>query len=621
MSLKKWLPILAGILLCLPAIADAQTLFSFGGNKVSKDEFLKAYFKNNPDGKPSQAAMEEYLELYIRYRLKVQWAYQQQLDTLPSVQMEWESFRNQVAAQYITDDSTLQALVTQALARSMSDRKIAHIYVAKTSDSVQSLAKISAAMAALKAETSFEEVALKFSEDPTVHQNKGTIGWISPFVLPYAVENLAYETAVNTNSQLYSSENAWHIIKVLDTRAAQGKTGIAQILLEVPVNAEEQVKKKADSIYTVIQAGADFAEMAKQFSDDNASYMNGGELPAYTPGTYDPSYEEIISHLPKSGSISAPFKTSQGYHIVKLLSREGIPDTSREEIREEIRNKVLSSDRNKLTTEVAYLKASKQTGLKILPVAATRNASTVIATLGKRDITEGGFQLYLQEQAGWRRENEKIPTEEQVRHQYIQQQVMQEYLRNLEVYNSAFALQLKEFREGTLIFEAMQQQVWDKAANDEKGLEEYYGKNAHRYTWKASFRGVLFTCSDEATAQTIYQQLVQQPSNWSTIIARFRNTVIADTGRFEYDQLPFKPDPDKIAAKTVTRPQAIQESEQFGFIYCMEKLTANLPRSFQDARGYVLNDYQNQVEENWIRELKKTYPVKVNKSVLNSLNR
>ncbi|WP_290799265.1 peptidylprolyl isomerase [Flavihumibacter sp. UBA7668] len=621
MSLKKWLPLLAGMLLCLPAITDAQTLFSFGGTRVSKDEFLNAYYKNNPEGKPSRQEMEDYLELYIRYRLKVQWAYEQQLDTLPSVQMEWESFRNQVAAHYITDDSTLQALVTQAMVRSMSDRKIAHIYVARTSDSAQSFAKISAAMTALKAGKSFEEVALKFSEDPSVNQNKGTIGWISPFVLPYALENLAYETAVNTISQVYSSENAWHIFKVLDSRPAQGKTGIAQILLEVPATAEEQVKKKADSIYKAIQAGADFSQMAKQFSDDNGSYMNGGELPAFAPGTYDPSYEENISRLQTPGSISAAFRTSQGYHIVKLLSREGIPDTSRDNVREEVRNKVLSSDRNKLTNEIAYLKARKQTGLKLLPVAANRNATTVIATLGKREITEGGFQLYRQDQAGLRRENEKIPTEEQERHQYIQQQVMQEYLRNLEIYSPAFAAQLKDFREGTLIFEAMQQQVWDKAANDEKGLEDYYRQNVHRYTWKDSFRGVLFTCSDEATAQTIYQQLVQQPSNWSTIIARFRNTVIADTGRFEYDQLPFKLDPNKIAATTLTRPQAIQESEQVAFIYCIEKMAANLPRTFQDARGYVLNDYQNQVEENWIRELKKTYPVKVNKSVLNSLNR
>lgn len=621
MRLKKWLPILAGCLLCLPALCDAQTLFTFGGNKVSKDEFLKAYSKNNQDLKPGQQAMEDYLELYIRYRLKVQWAYQQQLDTLPSVQMEWESFRNQVAAQYITDDSTLQSLVTQALARSMSDRKIAHIYVRRAADTIQSFNKIAAAMAALKSGKSFEEVALKYSEDPSVHQNKGTIGWISPFVLPYALENLAYETAVNTNSQIYSSENAWHIFKVLETRPAQGKTTVAQILLEVPANAEERVKKKADSIYTAIQAGTEFAEMAKQFSDDNASYMNGGELPAFTPGTYDPFYEEIISRMQTPGSISAPFRTSQGYHIIKLLSHEGIPDTGNDNIREEVRNRVLSSDRNKLTNEVAYLRARKQTGLKILPIAGSRNAATVIATLGKREITEGGFQLYRQEQAGLRRENEKIPTEEQERHQYIQQQVMQEYLRNLEAYNPAFALQLKEFREGTLIFEAMQQQVWDKAANDEKGLENYYRQNADQYTWKESFRGVLFTCSDEATAQTIYQQLVQQPSNWSTIVARFRNTVIADTGRFEYDQLPFKLDPNKIAATTLTRPQEIQESEQFGFIYCTEKMAANLPRTFQDARGYVLNDYQNQVEENWIRELKKTYPVKVNKSVLNSLNR
>ena len=198
---------------------------------------------------------------------------------------------------------------------------------------------------------------------------------------------------------------------------------------------------------------------------------------------------------------------------------------------------------------------------------------------------------------------------------------MQEYLRNLEIYRPDFAAQLKEFREGTLIFEAMQQQIWDKAASDEKGLQTYFTQHAARYKWKESFRGVLFTCSDQATATTLYVQIKSQPQQWNTILPRFKNTVLADTGRYEYDQLPFHLDTMKLAVGGLSNPQQIEDSEQFGFVYCIEKLPANLPRDFENARGYVLNDYQLQLEEDWIQELKKTYPVKINKSVLNSINR
>ncbi|KYP15448.1 peptidylprolyl isomerase [Flavihumibacter sp. CACIAM 22H1] len=621
MRLKKWLPLVTGLLLWLPVFTTAQTLFSYGKHKVSKEEFLKAYTKNNPEGKATRSELEEYLELYVRYRLKIQWALDQQLDTLPSVKMDGESFRNQIAGHYLSDDSTLQVLVKQAISRATTDRKIAHIYVAKGTDSAQALKKISAAKTALESGASFEQVALQFSEDPAVVQNKGTIGWITVFGLPYALENLAYETPVNGISPLLSAGQAFHLFKILDSRPAQGKTSIAHIFLELGKKEEAAVRKRADSIYQAIRAGAAFSKLAQAFSEDDGSYLNGGELPPFTVGTYDAGFEDLISKLEKPGDVSPPYKSSQGYHIIQLLSKQGVTDAPGEEYQEEMRNKVLASDRSQLTTDMAYRKAARLTGLKLIPVTDNRNAASLIATIGKREITEGGFQLYRQEQAGLRREKEQAPSEEQERMNYIRQQVMQHYLQNLEAYNPLFAAQLKEYREGTLIFEAMQQQVWDKAASDEAGLENYYRQHKQRYTWKESFRGVLFTCSDEATAAALYQQLEKQPANWSAIATGFRNTVVVDSGRYEYEQLPFPAEAAKIVAGSLSRPLPIPESDQVGFIYCWEKLAAGLPRSFQEARGYILNDYQTQLEENWILDLKKTFPVKVNKAVLNSFNR
>lgn len=621
MNGKKSFLLLLTVLLLLPAIMHAQTLFSYGGNAVSRQEFLEAFQKNNPDKKADRQELEEYLELYIRYRLKIQWAYQAQLDTLPSLEMEWERFRNQVAGQYVTDDSTVQALIEEALIRSTTERLISHIYVAAGDDSTAAAAKINEAKTALNKGVPFEKVALQFSEDPAVQQNKGLIGWISVFTLPYELENLAYSTPVNGVSPVYRSAAAFHIFNIRDSRSSTGKTSIAQLFLEVPEGGEESIRKKADSLYQVLQSGGDFEKLVYQFSNDNASYQNGGELLPFQAGTYDPAFEAVVSKLDKPGSISAPYRSNQGYHIIKLLSRQLAPESLKEEFKEEIRNRVLASDRYQKANKAAYLKAVKLTGLKILPVKGTRNASTPIASMGRRILTEGEFQLYLQEQSEIREPREKQPSEGMERENFIRQQVMQEYLRNLEMYRPEFAAQLKDFREGTLIFEAMQQQIWDKAATDEKGMREYFNQHADRYKWKESFRGMLFTCSDQATATNVFNQLKSQPQNWNTIINRFRNTVLADSGRYEYDQLPFRLDAAKLAAGGVTDPQQIEESEQFGFVYCIEKLPANLPRDFENARGYVLNDYQLKLEEDWIQELKKTYPVKINKSVLNSFNR
>ena len=620
MSWKKYLPVWMLLLLLLPAVIHAQTLFSYGGNNVSRQEFLDAYYKNNLAKKPDRQDLENYLELYIRYRLKIQWAYQSQLDTLPSVQQEWDRFRNQVAGQFVTDDSTVQALIREAKQRSATNLLLSHIYI-NAADSISATNKIKALAAALKKGESFEKLALAYSEDPAVQLNKGLIGWISAFTLPYELEQLAYTTPKNQVSPVYRSATAYHFFKVLDSRPATGKTTIAQLFLEVPENEEQRIQKKADSLYNVLKAGGDFAQLVYQFSNDNATYQKGGELLPFEAGTYDPDFEAVVASLNAPGDISKPFQSKQGYHIIKLMAREGIANTTAEEYEEEIRNRVLASDRYKLANEIAYQKAKKLTGLKWVPVTGSRNANTTIATIGRRQVTEGEFQLFKQDQAGLRPAGEKQPADATERERFIRQQVMQEYLRNLEIYRPDFAAQLKDFREGTLIFEAMQQQIWDKAASDEKGLSAFFTKNAGRYKWKESFRGVLFTCSDQATAITVFDQLKSQPQNWTAVTTRFSNTVLADTGRYEYDQLPFQLDPAKLAGGTLSIPQAIDNSEQYGFVYCIEKLPAKLPRDFENARGYVLNDYQLQLEEDWIKELKKTYPVKINRSVLNSLNR
>lgn len=606
-------------MLCACTISHAQTLFTYGNHKVSKAEFLQAFAKNNAGVEPTPKNYEDYLELYTRYKLKVAWAYANRLDTLPSVQTEWMSFQNEVSRQYMRDDSTEQALLQEAMRRSQEERLVSHIYVDASLDSVAAFQKINKAMAALRNGQPFEQVAAAFSEDPSVNKNKGLIGWISVFTLPYALENLAYQTEPKKASGVHRSARAYHIFYVHDRRPSKGKTSIAQILLEQNESNRQAIQQRADSIYKALQQGADFAALAHRYSDDAASFASGGQLPPFTAGTYDPWFESVVEKL-QPGDLSIPFETSQGMHIVKLLQREGLPDTTQAGIREAIRNLVQASDRYPLPAEMAYQKAKKLVGFELLPKPGT-GAEAVFARIGKRTLREAEFLEWRKRQEEIRSRTGQQASVEQDRENYIKQQVMQEYRDHLEQYNPAFASQLAEFREGTLLFEAMQQQVWDRAAADEDGLKNYYKANASKYRWKESVRGVFFTCADSAVAHMLYNQIKPSISDWSAKLDEYKNLVLADTGRFELDQLPLELTREEINPGVLTQPQPINGTEQYGFLYCLERLPGDDLREFDDARGFVLNDYQLKLEEDWIAELKKQFPVKINKSVLKSLNR
>src|SRR5579871_476010 len=310
------------------ANANAQPLFSYGNAPVSKDDFLKAYSKNNNEAKPSEKSYRDYLELYIRYKLKVKAAIDLKLDTLSTQQTELKNFRNQVADTYMNDEQSMNALVNEAFDRSRKDIHLAHIYVAapKTAtpaDTLKAYQKIMAAYEALKKGKDFGETAAIYSDDASAKRNHGEIGWITVFTLPYELETLAYNTQPMQFSKIYRSKGGYHIFRNLGERKGIGKMKAAHILLAIAPNATDSVKAKtkerADSIYNAIITGANFGELAKKYSGDNLSYQTGGEIAEFGVGKYDAAFEATAFGLSKDGEISKPILSSFGYHIIKRL--------------------------------------------------------------------------------------------------------------------------------------------------------------------------------------------------------------------------------------------------------------------------------------------------------------
>lgn len=631
------------LLLLAAAVAPAQNLFSYGKQQVSKAEFLEAFNKNNTIQPPTAKAYQDYLELYVRYKLKVRAAYDLKLDTLANQKKELEEFRGQVMPQYLSDDSSLSALVNEAMENCSKDIHLLHIYIPyKNNDTAAAFAKATEALAKLKSGTSFTNVATEFSADPQVSVNKGDIGWISCFVLPYPLEKLAYGTPLQHNSGLYRSKEAYHIFYPAESRAAKGSLQVAQILLKVPAGAEAaavaKVSKKADSLYQLLEKGADFAELAKNNSEDFSSYQSSGVMNAFAPGTYDPVFEEHAFALSADNETGKPFRGPDGFHILKRMTVYRFSQSQGKDAAfEAMKSRVGSDARIQIATDAALNKARLLTRFQEtnIPTATVDRytsgfinndqqaknslpAATVLATTPSRKLTAKDYGDWLINNGLGLARAQPAFDNKAIYRKYLDETVMQEYQLHLEDYNPAFAKQLREFKDGNLIFEAMQIVIWDKAINDEAGLQRYYAAHPNKYQWKESLSGVLFTATDSLVAGRFRATLLENPGKWRYLHQPYETAVTADSGRFEFDQLPFAAD-NQLKPGTITSPAFDRETLTHSFVYLTAIHPANQPKTYSEARGLVINDYQQQLEENWVQNLRKKYPVKVNTAVMKSI--
>jgi peptidyl-prolyl cis-trans isomerase SurA len=626
-----------------PALVKAQTLFTYGNKAVSKDEFLKAYSKNATDSNPGEKEYREYLELYIRFKIKVQAALDAKLDTLPTQKAELKGFRSQVAGAYMNDETSLNQLIDEAITRSAKDIKLSHIFVqlsanANAADIKKAQDKINAAHARLAKGESFAAVAATVSEDPAAPSTKGEIGYITVFTLPYDLETLAYQTPAGKFSKPYRSNIGFHIFKNEGERKSAGRIRVSHILLnygpEATAEQKQQVAMRADSLYKALLNGADFRQLALQFSNDNLSYQNGGEMMEFSAGRYEPAFENAAFALEKNGDLSKPVATAYGYHIIRRIEvTPPVLDKNDKANRENYRQLITQNDRASVTKKRFVNYVLQQTGFKKLPVneAAFRRYSdsvlnsapppqsaaftnkTPLFSFTKQTVTGRDWLIFLESARGM--QSQKPTTISKLYDQFIEATATEYYRDHLEEYNKEFAYQLREFKEGNLLFEIMQRKVWDLASADTVGLKKYYDAHKNNYWWEASADALIFTATNDSIANSVKAKIEANPNSWRELIETSNGNLQGDSARFELGQIP-------VVERTAFRPglitaSVINETDNSStFSYIIRMYNNREPRSFNDARGFVINDYQGFLEEKWIAELKKKYPVKVNEPVL-----
>lgn len=644
---KNWLA--AVLVFSLAAPAFSQPLFSYGPYKAESAEFLRAFNKNNQQPAARKtAAMREYLDLYINSRLKIRQAYDRGYDTLPQIRSEVDNLRNQIIETYMSDPQAVDRLAREAFQRSQKDIHVAHIFIADNipGDTTVMEAKLKEITARLGKAEDFLAVAQQFSDDPSAKENKGDMNYITVFTLPYEFENIVYATAAGKYSKPYRSRAGYHIFKNLGERKALGRIKIQQILIAFPPNADEAGKKRvaaqADSLYRRIQAGDDFSTLAANFSNDAIGAVSSGNLPDIGVGQYEPAFEKAIWGLPRDGAISRPFLTSHGYHIVKRIKLVPVATTlSNKTNMEDLKQRVMADDRWKTAKDFIYARVRNKGIFQQLPyqqsmlwalsdsildakqpgVRQELSLQSPLFKLGNTTYTVIDWINHAQANR-YRLNRGGVKPYSTLMDEFIKQSIYNYYRDNLEDFNTEFGSQMSEFRDGNLFFEIMQQEVWNKAQADSTALMTLYQQNKGHYNWQPSAEAVIFFCTDEATAKTLAAQVKSHPHDWRKLTEALNEKAVADSGRYEWAQIPGL-QAAKGAPQTgsITAPVINTADNTASFAYIAKVYTQPSPRSFIEAKGLVMNDYQVQLEEAWIKELKKKYPVVVDQKVLAQISK
>ncbi len=613
----------------------AQTLFTYGKYSVDKREFINAYEKNKKLSNNDSNALKEYLGLYINFKLKVQDAKDHGLDTLPALQADLQSFRNQIENNYIYDKQRLKELLDEALSRSKKDIHVTALYI-RASDTAKSKSEATALSLLLQKKEGGDDLMSGLSKKG-IQTTREDFGFVTVFTLPYNIESIIYNLKPGQYSRPFYFDGGYYIFRNDGERAASGRIKLAQILIAADPGdsmSAHYAKVLADSLYHVIAKGGDFSELAKEYSNDRSTFMNGGEMQEISVGKYSPDFEKHAFALKRDGDITPPFKTAFGYHIVKRISANPVPQQPNEEFKYQLKQQLLQDERAESAREQLLQTAIKKTGFTSRPIdTSDLYKITDTSLISTRNIQSGkvnqktvlfsfndGSKVTVQDWDQYIRSSGRI-IGGKLHESYMKlwpdfrnNAILNNYKKRLASFDPEFAEQIREFSEGNMLFEMMQRKVWMKAANDSIGLEKYYDEHKGQYVWKKSADALIFSCSNESTAKETMSALDQM--SWREVMKRFSSVVQADSGRFEYAQLPIKEEDVKLGmiGAVVNRFDGTAS-----FVKVVKIYPEHIQRSFAEARGLVIEDYQNLLEKQWVDQLKKKYPVKVNDSVWKSI--
>ncbi len=659
---------IACLLFCLSFISatiaydqDSQVLLTIEDEKISVEEFLNIYQKNNVKSEPiDRESLEEYLKLFINFKLKVKEAEALGLDTVSDFLNELQGYRAQLAQTLLRDDEVTEKLIKEAYQRLQEDVRASHILIrvdrnALPQDTLEVYNRImELRRRIIQGGESFAHIARESSEDesardraatssrPAIQGNAGDLGYFTAFDMVYPFESAAYNTEVGEISMPVRTNFGYHIIKVTDRKPAMGRVQAAHILKSVPANdeqeLEEQKRKEIYEVYQKIKEGKPFGEMAKKYSDDKGSGANGGLLPWFGVSRMVPEFITTISNL-EINQMSEPIRTMYGYHIIKLHDRE--EQRSFEDMYAELKSRVSRDPRANLSQKLfikrikdAYAFDENKNALKEFykvvddsifhgtwSVENAAHLTKELFTIGSKTYTQQDFANYLYERQNPRSKTNIKGYINNLYQQFVDDRCLAYEDSRLEEKYPEFRALMKEYRDGILLFELTDQRVWSKAVTDTAGIEKFYETIRHKYMWPERLNASIYFCEEGRTVRRARRQVNRAARRGipnEEVLAKLNEknpeAVKIESGFF------VKGDNKIIDAIKWQEGLSnnVNKNGRTAFVYVHEILEPE-PKALSEIRGLVTAAYQNHLEKLWVEELRRKYSVVVNEDAFKSI--
>jgi peptidyl-prolyl cis-trans isomerase SurA len=638
---------------------DDKTLVTIGNEIVPVGEFMQVYEKNNSQAAGMEtSSVRDYLDLYIKFKLKVKEADDMKMDTSKQFRDELEGYRSQLAKPYFVDENVNEALLEQAYNRKLSDVRASHILImvdenASPADTLAAYNKIVKIRGEIMNGKDFSEAAVEYSDDPSARDreeipnqqrarpgNKGDLGYFTVFNMVYPFENAAYETPVGEVSMPVRTKFGYHLVKVTDKKDALGVAEVAHIFVaapaDMPVAERAEKKEKIENIYAKIQEGTSFDDAVVLYSEDKGSVKNGGKLSKFTSNRVVPEFVVAVETL-QPNEISAPVETTYGFHIIKLISREK-PGTFEQEATA-LKEKISKDDRSKLSEEavIANIKAenklkinlkSKNTVFAAIDTSVLANAFKVssvapmdkpIMKIGSLQLTQNDFLVYVQENQKKQENMSKDVYLERLFNQFVDENCLVYEDSQLEAKHPEFKVLMQEYHDGILLFNLTDEKVWAKAVKDTTGLEEFYARNKSNYMWGMRVDATVYQIKKKEDVEKVKLMITEYANDGDIAKALDADSITSVTMEPGYYEKGSNKYIDEVEWKAGQIQQINSDVENTVVIVKVREVLPPEPKKLNEARGMVTADYQSYLEQEWVESLKLKYPVVINEVTLSEV--
>ncbi|MBA3647063.1 MAG: peptidylprolyl isomerase [Chitinophagales bacterium] len=626
-------------------------LFTIGSEQVTKDEFVKVYQKTNVSGEAdfSEKSLRDYLDLYVNFRLKVKQSRDMKMDTTAAVLNEFKTYRSKLTPAYMFDTTILR----QAYNRMQKDVHIEHVLLkldpnASQADTLKAYKRITNWKNQITSgKKDFNTLAADSSSDPSAKDNKGDLGYITALQVIYPFETAAYSTPVGKMT-IVRTRFGYHLIKVLDVRHSRGMITASHLFIKVAQNATSEDKTKAkqkiDSLYQALKNGASWDDLVKQNSQDKTSAANGGKLPSFGTGQMVGEFEDVAFALKNPGDMSEPVQTKFGWHIIKLIEKK--PIGTYEQTRDDIKKKVENGPWSEYAKQSFLNQVKKEYRFTEFPEKKKVLMSKMDSSLLKGNWNDSAMMnmndvLFTFTDTKWVPEKKSYTQKDfadfilKNQRKFLNQgglQSMYNKLYDAFVLASAgnfedarleskyppFRDLMEEYMNGILLFDLASDKVWTKAVEDTTGLKTFYEAGKNNYMGQERAQVTTYMCKNKDCEEDLKKYMAKNSSDndlLSKLNRKGKTNLTIATAEFEKGK---ESEIEKLGWGTAGTTYTVNSDSVFKIMKIVSILPP-APKQLTDVKGYVVADYQENLEKKWIADLRQKYPVKINEQVFQSI--